>query len=100
MDNLFILGGSMKEKNLKITLDKERTLKHTLNSLIKFEKLTGKSVTEIGENMSMEVILALLYVGLIHEDKKLTIEKLGDMITLVKFFEINEVVTSAFTVLK
>ena len=100
MDNLFILGGSMKEKNLKITLDKERTLKYTLNSLIKFEKLTGKSVTEIGENMSMEVILALLYVGLIHEDKKLTIEKLGDMITLVKFFEINEVVTSAFTVLK
>lgn len=100
MDNLFILGGSMKEKNLKITLDKERTLKYTLNSLIKFEKLTGKSVTEIGENMSMEVILALLYVGLIHEDKKLTIEKLGDMITLDKFFEINEVVTSAFTVLK
>ena len=100
MDNLFILGGSMKEKNLKITLDKERTLKYTLNSLIKFEKLTGRSVTEIGENMSMEVILALLYVGLIHEDKKLTIEKLGDMITLVKFFEINEVVTSAFTVLK
>lgn len=100
MDNLFILGGSMKEKNLKITLDKERTLKYTLNSLIKFEKLTGKSVTEIGENMSMEVILALLYVGLIHEDKKLTIEKLGDMITIDKFFEINEVVTSAFTVLK
>lgn len=100
MDNLFILGGSMKEKNLKITLDKERTLKYTLNSLIKFEKLTGRSVTEIGENMSMEVILALLYVGLIHEDKKLTIEKLGDMITLDKFFEINEVVTSAFTVLK
>ena len=100
MDNLFILGGSMKEKNLKITLDKERTLKYTLNSLIKFEKLTGKSVTEIGENMSKEVILALLYVGLIHEDKKLTIDKLGDMITLDKFFEINEVVTSAFTVLK
>ena len=100
MDNLFILGGSMKEKNLKITLDKERTLKYTLNSLIKFEKLTGRSVTEIGENMSMEVILALLYVGLIHEDKKLTIEKLGDMITIDKFFEINEVVTSAFTVLK
>ena len=100
MDNLFILGGSMKEKNLKITLDKERTLKYTLNSLIKFEKLTGKSVTEIGENMSMEVILALLYVGLIHEDKKLTIEKLGDMITIDKFFEINDVVTSAFTVLK
>lgn len=100
MDNLFILGGSMKEKNLKITLDKERTLKYTLNSLIKFEKLTGRSVTEIGENMNMETILALLYVGLIHEDKKLTIEKLGDMITLDKFFEINEVVTSAFTVLK
>lgn len=100
MDNLFILGGSMKEKNLKITLDKERTLKYTLNSLIKFEKLTGRSVTEIGENMNMETILALLYVGLIHEDKKLTIEKLGDMITIDKFFEINEVVTSAFTVLK
>ena len=50
--------------------------------------------------MNMETILALLYVGLIHEDKKLTIEKLGDMITLDKFFEINEVVTSAFTVLK
>ena len=100
MDNLFILGGSMKEKNLKITLDKERTLKYTLNSLIKFEQLTGRSVTEIGENMNMETILALLYVGLIHEDKKLTIEKLGDMITIDKFFEINEVVTSAFTVLK
>ena len=90
----------MKEKNLKITLDKERTLKYTLNSLIKFEKLTGRSVTEIGENMNMETILALLHVGLIHEDKKLTIEKLGDMITIDKFFEINEVVTSAFTVLK
>ena len=90
----------MKEKNLKITLDKERTLKYTLNSLIKFEQLTGKSVTEIGENMSMEVILALLYVGFIREDRKLTIEKRREMITIDNFFDINEVVTSAFTVLK
>lgn len=86
--------------NTTIMLDKERTLKFTLNSLIKFEQITGKSMSELGDKQSLEIVLALIYVGLIHEDKDLTLEAVGDLITLDKLDEINVAITQALTVVK
>ena len=92
----------MKEP-ISIMLDKERTIKYTLNSLIKFEEITGLKLGQLGQlgkDLGMETILALLYVGLIHEDKKLKLEELGDMITLDRLMEVNTIVMKAFTNLK
>ena len=89
----------MKEP-ITIMLDKERTIKYTLNSLIKFEEITGLKLGQLGKDLGMETILALLYVGLIHEDKKLKLEELGDMITLDRLLEVNTIVMKAFTNLK
>ena len=59
----------MKKKMVKITLDKERNLYFNLNSLEIIDELTGKSIDKITENMNMKSLKAIVYAGLVHEDK-------------------------------
>lgn len=74
---------------VKLLLDKERTLKFTFNSLVLFEDITGKSMTELGKGtMKMRDIRTLLFVGLYHEDKTLNEDYVGELIELDKMNDI------------
>ncbi|URZ16859.1 hypothetical protein [Clostridium felsineum] len=68
-----------------INLDKERHLKFNLNSFRKLEALTGYKITQMSElmqEMSAELITQLLYVGLMHEDKELTMDAVGELVDM------------------
>lgn len=86
----------MTKKLVSITLDKERNLRYTLNSFRLLEKEFGVKLDQLGENINLETIQALLYVGLRHEDKTLTFEEVGDMVDFGNMAEVNEKISQAF----
>lgn len=70
---------------ITVDLDRTRTLKYTLNALILAESLTGKKLSDMGEDKSgfdLSYLRAMLFAGLVWEDKDLTIETVGDLITM------------------
>ena len=69
------------KQGVTITLDKPRTLRYGLNALAKVEDLTGKSIMSLDlNNVGIKDLLAIIYAGLCHEDKSLTVAKVGDLI--------------------
>lgn len=80
---------------VKITLDKERTIKFTLNALIEVEDGLGHSLTELGENVSIRAVRTLLTAGLRHEDAGLTEEYVGNLITMDNMAEVQEALGEA-----
>lgn len=88
------------KKMVKVELDKERNLYFSLNSLELIEEITGKSIDKISENMNMKVLKAIVYAGLIHEDKKLTLEAVGEMIAFEDIEKVSEAIGEAFGGLK
>ena len=78
-------------------LDKERTLKFTLNSLVYAEDL-GVDIQAMGKNESVKLkdLRVLLFAGLMHEDKELTEVAVGDMITMDNMKNITSAMTQAF----
>ena len=64
----------MEKKMVKIVLDKERNLYFNLNSLEIIEELTGKTIDKVTQNLNMKSLKAIVYAGLVHEDKSLTVE--------------------------
>lgn len=88
----------MSKKLVSITLDKERNLRYTLNAFRILEKEFGVKVEALGENINLETIQALLYVGLLHEDKTLTFEEVGDMVDFSNMGEVNEKISQAFLI--
>lgn len=89
-----------------IKLDRERELKFTMGSLMKLERLTGKSfIGEMGKfkeeaNISITLIFEFLWTALIHEDKELTLDGLADIYdnleTKPSFESIVESITHVF----
>lgn len=88
------------KKMVTINLDKERHLYFTLNSLELIEDMTGTSVDKIGENMNMKTLKVIVYAGLVHEDKALTVNEVGELIGVEKIEEVSKAVAEAFKVLK
>jgi hypothetical protein len=78
-----------------ITLDKERTLKFTLNTLIEVEDSLGFSLASLSDNISIRVMRTLLTAGLRHEDKELTEEMVGEFITMDNMAEVQESLAKA-----
>lgn len=78
-----------------IMLDKERTLKFTLNTLIDVEDTLGFSLSKLGDNISIRVMRTLLTAGLRHEDKELTEETVGEYITMDNMEEVQEALAKA-----
>lgn len=80
-----------------VKLDKERHLKLNLNSMIRFKEVTGKDMIKDFnlEQLESRDILALLWACLIHEDKTLTMEQVGDLISLQDLPAISEALTKA-----
>ncbi len=83
---------------VKITLDKERTLKFTLNSLVYAEE-NGVEIANMGKaKVKLKDLRTLLFAGLMHEDADLTPEKVGEMIDVSAMQPISEALNKAFAV--
>ena len=80
---------------VKIKLDKERTIKFTLNTLIDAEDALGKPLTELGEKVSIRAVRTLLTAGLKHEEPELTEEYVGSLITMDNMAEVQEALGKA-----
>ena len=79
--------------------DKERTLAYPIMSLIKLKKDFGIQLKDLQDEekaQDMETILAVIYVGLIHEDKELTFDDLGYMIDVTELPEISSKLSEVF----
>ena len=64
------------KQGVTIILDKPRTLRYGINALAKIEEITGKALMQLDlSNVGIKELLGIVYAGLYHEDKTLTIEK-------------------------
>jgi hypothetical protein len=83
-------------------LDKERNLKFNLNSLITIEELTGIKVSEMGENsdFGMVTLRAMVYAGIRHEDKEITLEEVGDCIDFDNMEDVAQAIGEAMSTVK
>lgn len=68
--------------------------------MVKFKEVTGKDMLKgfNFDDMDSGDILALLWACLIHEDKNLTMEQLGNMIDLQNISLVSEAIAKAFSV--
>lgn len=80
-------------KTAKIKLDKVRTLRFPLMSIIKLKKERGIQLSDLQDEekaQDFEVILGIAWAGLIHEDPELTFEEAGNIIDLSDLQELSE----------
>lgn len=64
-----------------VQLDKVRNFKYGMRALNLIEKKMKKPVAQIDmENLTMEDTATLIWAGLQHEDKDLTVEKVMDLV--------------------
>lgn len=83
-------------KIVKIVLDgRELKLRFTLLAMVKLEQ-EGIRIQELGQQMSMESILKVLWAGLITFQPELTVEEVGGMIDMEDLQMVTEKVTEAF----
>lgn len=79
----------------KITLDKERTIKFTLNTLIEVEDALGHSLAELGDKITIRAMRTMLTAGLRHEDPELTEAYVGNLITMDNMGEVQDALGKA-----
>lgn len=87
----------IRSKAVKVTLDRERTLKFTLNSFAELEEKYG-TVNEAMAKLeagSMKASIFMIWAGLVHEDPELTPKQVGDMIEVHLLPELMESITAA-----
>ena len=78
------------KKGVTIQLDKARTLRYGINALAKIEDIIGRPIMGLDlEKLGIKELLAIVYAGLYHEDKTLTVEKVGDLID--DYSDLNEI---------
>ena len=64
-----------------IKLDKTRNLKYGMRALDRIEKKLKKKISQIDLNdLSIEETATFIWAGLVHEDAKLTIENVMDLV--------------------
>lgn len=65
-----------------IQLDKARNLKLDFNALADADSVDGRAINEFlsGQRGSMAAIRALMWAGLKHEDPRLTVQEVGQLI--------------------
>lgn len=84
---------------VKIRLDKERTIRFDLNAMCEFERITGKNIfANALNNLSAQEVRAMLWACLAGEDPTLTLEQVGKLITLDNMNDIAEKLSEAFNV--
>lgn len=72
-----------------IHLDKGRTLHYGMKAISLIEKKLGKPIAQINfeADMTTEDAVVLIWAGLVHEDKALTVEDVLDLLDSPKDFE-------------
>lgn len=74
-------------KGINIVADKNRTLRYTINSMIQFKKDRKQefatALTSMNDQLDMELLRYLYYIGLKWEDEELTEEKTGDIMDAI-----------------
>lgn len=75
-------------KGVKIRLDKKRHLLITTESLAAYERVTGRQMMAQSTltNLSLRDVIVMAWAFLLHEDSRLTIDQVGDMIKPQKNF--------------
>lgn len=87
------------KKNISITLDRERNLRLDLNAMSVFEDVTGKSLFTIGEGLQeARNVRALLYAAMKSAGEDVTLEQVGENITMHNFSMVSEVISKLMTV--
>lgn len=87
----------MKKNLVAIELGgKERNLFYSLNSLELIEDITGQSLDKVTKNVNMKTLKVLVYAGLVHEDKELTLDAVGEMIGFNDIERVSEAIGRAF----
>lgn len=88
----------IRPKPVKVMLDRERTLRYTLNALALIEDRCGDIQKAAAEAQSgkVSVIRTVLWAGLVHEDKDLTEEQVGDMVDVADLERVAKAVGEAF----
>lgn len=69
----------MAKKIVSIEADKTRNIKYSMNAFIRLERELGRPMSQLGDDTSLEDLRTMLWVGLLWEDKKLTPDKVGDI---------------------
>ncbi len=78
------------KNGVAINLDRPRTLRYGMNALAKIEDITGKSILSLDmSEVGIRDLLAIVYGGLYHEDKTLTLDKVGNLID--EYSNLNEI---------
>lgn len=69
-------------KTVPVLLDRQRNIKCTLGTLIKFKKATGKQVMDLTDisQLDLEDLAVLTHLMLVWEDPELTLEQVEDML--------------------
>lgn len=78
-------------KTKKIKLDKVRTMKYPVYSLVRLQEEQGVRISDLQDGdkaQDMRVILSLIWAGLIHEDPDLTVEHVGNNMDIADLPEI------------
>ncbi len=68
--------------HVDITLDRPRRLRLDHNALVTVEELIGKPISRIvaGGELGFREIRALVFAGLRHDDRRLTLERVGELL--------------------
>lgn len=66
--------------SVDITFDKPRHIRFDLNALVEIEAISGKSLTTLLGDLSLTTLRDLTWAGLKHEDRRLTRERVGDLL--------------------
>lgn len=84
---------------VKIELDKERTLRFDMNAMVDFEQATGENVLKMNwQAMSLTNLRALLWACLHGEDKALTLEGAGTILSLSALDELTAKLQEAINI--
>lgn len=86
-------------KKVTVTLDKERNLAFPLMSLVRLKKEYGLSLQDLSDQekaQDIENIVKVIWAGLIHEDRELTVDDVGYMIDIAELPALSEKISLMF----
>jgi len=84
--------------SILITLDKPRNIRLNTNALVKVEEVLGRPISDFGASFGIKEIRAMLWAGLLHEDKSLSLDTAGDLIDEAGFEYVAEKVGEAINI--
>jgi len=91
----------MNNDTITIDLDRTRTLKFRRKELKMLEKVINTTLAKIDfENMDVDTLTKMIHLGLIHEETKLKLETVEDMLddSTLTFGEMIELTMEAFSI--